>query len=525
MTDDPNNRYFITTAIPYVNARPHVGFALEAVQADVFARYHSAIGQDVRFLTGTDENAVKNVQAADAAGLPTAEFVAQLSTVFYDLREQLNLSFDDFIRTAADPRHLPGAQKLWQAADANGDIYKKSYTGLYCVGCEQFYTPDELTPDGLCPEHLTRPDEVTEENYFFRLSRYGDRLRDLIESGAYRIIPESRRNEVLSFIRMGLADFSISRSHERARGWGIPVPGDPTQVMYVWFDALTNYITALDYATEGPLYQHYWVENPHRVHCIGKGVIRFHAIYWPAMLLSAGVRPPSALFVHGYMTANGQKISKSLGNTVDPSEMVEQYGTEAVRYYLLREVPATGDSDYTVEKFEGRYNSDLANDLGNLLNRTVSMIGRYRAGVVPTPGAADDLDQELRAVAEGIAAPYDAAMSDYDPQTALEAVWKLVTRTNRYVEQTAPWTLAKAAKGGDALATARLDSVLYNLAEALRVLAVYLVPFLPATAAAMLAQLGQDPALLDIAGQHRAWGGTAPGTQVGTATPLFPRLG
>jgi methionyl-tRNA synthetase len=324
---------------------------------------------------------------------------------------------------------------------------------------------------------------------------------------------------------MGLADFSISRSHERAKGWGIPVPGDPSQVMYVWFDALTNYITALDYASEGTAYQHYWVENANRVHCVGKGIIRFHAVYWPAMLLSAGVRPPSVLFVHGYMTANGQKISKSLGNTVDPGELVEKYGTEAVRYYLLREIPATGDSDFTVDKFESRYNSDLANDLGNLLNRAISMIGRYREGVVPTPGAEDFLDQELRDTAESILAAYDAAMADYDPQGALEAVWKLVTRANRYVEQTAPWTLAKAAKAGDTAATTHLDTVLYNLAESLRVLAVYLVPFLPATAAAMLTQLGQDPALLETAGQHRAWGGTAPGTRVGTPTPLFPRLG
>jgi methionyl-tRNA synthetase len=524
MTERPEP-YFITTAIPYVNARPHIGFALEIIQTDSFARYWRSMGYDVRFLTGSDENALKNVQAAEAAGVSTESFVAEHSAVFEGLREQLNLSFDDFIRTAADPRHAPGARKIWEAAEAAGDLYKKSYTGLYCVGCEQFYTPDELTPEGLCPEHLTRPERVEEENYFFRLSRYGDQLRALIESGRYRIIPESRRNEVLSFIRMGLEDFSASRSVERARGWGIPVPGDPGQVMYVWFDALTNYITAIDYAGEGPLFQHYWVENPNRVHCIGKGVIRFHAIYWPAMLLSAGVRPPGVLFVHGYMTANGQKISKSLGNTVDPGELVERYGTEAVRYYLLREVPATGDSDFTVEKFETRYNSDLANDLGNLLNRSVSMIGRYRGGTVPAPGEPNALDREVRAVAEGIPAAYDAAMGDYDPQTALEAVWRLVTRANQYVEQSAPWTLAKAAKGGDSAADARLDSVLYTLAESLRLLAVYLAPFLPGTAPQMLAQLGQDPALLDGATvAHRAWGGTAPGTQVGAATPLFPRL-
>lgn len=519
-----NMRYFITTAIPYVNARPHIGFALELVQTDSFARYHRSLGWDTRFLTGTDENALKNVQAAEAAGISTRELVDRNSEVFRSLRDQLHLSFDDFIRTSAEERHIQGAQKLWRAADAAGDIYKKSYKGLYCVGCEQFYAPDELTPEGLCPEHFTRPDLVEEENYFFRLSRYGHRLVSLIESGQLRVIPESRRNEVLSFIRMGLEDFSVSRSVARAKGWGIPVPGDPSQVMYVWFDALTNYIAALGYAENDPLYHEYWVNNPNRVHCIGKGVIRFHAVYWPAMLMSAGQPTPSVLFVHGYMTANGQKMSKSLGNVIDPVDLVDKYGAEAVRYYLLREVPATADSDFTTEKFENRYNSDLANDLGNLLNRTVSMVKRYRDGKVPEPASRSELDGELLALAEGVSGPYDAAMDNYDPQEALEAVWKLVTRANQYVEQSAPWVLSKSAKGGDEEAAKRLDSVLYNLAEAVRLLAVYLAPFLPATAEAMLEQLGQDRSVLDRYLSNRQWGGTAPGTEVGNPTPLFPRL-
>jgi methionyl-tRNA synthetase len=516
--------YFITTAIPYVNARPHIGFALELVQADAFARYHRSIGQDVRFLTGTDENALKNVQAAEAAGISTRELVDQNASIFRALREQLHLSFDDFIRTSAEERHLLGAQKLWRAAQASGDIYKKSYTGLYCVGCEQFYAPDELTADGLCPEHLTRPERVEEENYFFRLSRYEQQLLSLIESGHLRIIPESRRNEVLSFIRMGLEDFSISRSMERARGWGVPVPDDPSQVMYVWFDALTNYITALDYANDGELFHRYWEESPNRVNCIGKGVIRFHAVYWPAMLMSVGVKPPSVVFVHGYMTANGQKMSKSLGNVIDPADLVDKYGAEAVRYYLLREVPATGDSDFTYDKFENRYNSDLANDLGNLLNRTVSMIGRYRDGQIPEPGANDVLDDELRLVAFEIPRDYDTAMEAYDPQEALEALWRLVTRANQYAEQTSPWTLAKAARNGDPDSASRLDSVLYNMAESLRLLAVYLSPFLPTTAEQILFQLGQDAELLSQPGTNRQWGGTQAGSQVGSPTPLFPRL-
>ncbi|HUS15582.1 MAG TPA: class I tRNA ligase family protein [Chloroflexia bacterium] len=516
--------YYISTAIPYVNGRPHIGHALEFTQTDTFARYHRQHGADVYFLTGSDENSLKNVQAAEAEGVSTRELVDRYATVFEGLRPLLNLSFDQFIRTSADPRHAAGAARLWEACAARGDIYQKTYRGLYCVGCEQFYTPDELTPEGLCPEHLTRPDAIEEENYFFRLSNYGPALQELIESGKLRIIPDSRRNEVLSFIRMGLEDFSISRSVARARGWGVPVPGDPGQVMYVWFDALTNYITALDYATDGPLYQRYWAHSPARVNTIGKGVIRFHAVYWPAMLLSAGVLPPSTLFVHGYIGVGGQKMSKSLGNVVDAYDLVEKYGAEAVRYFFLREVPPTADADFTYEKFEARYNSDLANDLGNLLNRAVSMIHRYRGGVVPAAQAPTPLDGDLITLANGLGPRVEAAFNDYDPQAALSAIWELVKSANQYVEQNQPWTLAKAAKGGDTDAEARLDSTLYNLAEALRVLGVHLTPFLPATAAAIIAQLGREGTTEVPLDEALRWGGTVPGTSVAEARPLFPRL-
>ncbi len=323
---------------------------------------------------------------------------------------------------------------------------------------------------------------------------------------------------------MGLEDFSISRSTARAHGWGVPVPGDPGQVMYVWFDALTNYITALDYATDGPLYEHYWAHSPQRVNTIGKGVIRFHAVYWPAMLLAAGARPPSTVFVHGYIDVNGQKMSKSLGNVIDAYEIVEKYGAEAVRYYLLREIPATGDADFTYEKFEGRYNSDLANDLGNLLNRTISMIHRYRQGTIPAAGPPTALDAELAAGAEAIPDRVAAALENYDPQEALAAIWELVKAGNQYVEQNQPWTLAKAAKGGDAAATGRLDSVLYNLAEVLRLLAVHLTPFLPETALAIAAQLGRGGTAPLAYTEAVRWGATVPATPVQEARPLFPRL-
>lgn len=336
--NDP--RWYITTAIPYVNAKPHLGFALEVVLTDAQARYHRLKGEDVRFLTGSDENSLKNVQAAEREGVTTRELVARNAAHFYALRDVLNLSFDDFIRTSVEQRHVAGVHKLWDACQRSGDIYKRSYSGLYCVGCEQFYAEDELE-GGLCPEHRVRPELIEEENYFFRLSRYGDRLLDVIASDQLAIVPETRKNEVLSFIRGGLQDFSISRSQARARGWGIGVPGDPDQVLYVWFDALGNYITALDYAGEGEAYRRYWHDNPRRVHVIGKGITRFHAIYWPAILLSAGVPLPATIFVHGYLTVDGQKISKSLGNAIDPVTLVERYGIDATRYYLLREVRST----------------------------------------------------------------------------------------------------------------------------------------------------------------------------------------
>jgi methionyl-tRNA synthetase len=520
MADD---RYYITTAIPYANSTPHIGFALEIVQTDTFARFHRLRGDDTYFLTGSDENALKNVQAAEREGVPPLEFVRRNSQRFRDLRDVLDLSFDKFIRTAEAPEHLAGARKLWETLARAGDIYKKEYSGLYCIGCEQFYDEDELI-DGRCPEHGTVPDLVQEENYFFRLSRYREQLELLISSGEYQVIPETRKNEVLAFIRGGLQDFSVSRSQERAKGWGIPVPGDPGQVMYVWFDALTNYITALDYASDGELYRRYWVDNPNRVHTIGKGVIRFHAVYWPAMLLSAGVPLPRMLFVHGYINIGGSKISKSLGNVVDPVEMVRTYGTDAVRYYLLRAVSPTGDHSFSYEAFEARYNADLANDLGNLLNRTVSMIRRYRGSTVPVAGELSPLESTVRSVAEALPSRLDAALAEYDPQTALDAVWELVTAANKYVEDAAPWTLAKSARNGDEGAETRLSTVLYTLAEAVRVIAAALEPFIPGTSARMLEQLGVTPEGATWTVRANWSGVDIAGAQVTEPRPIFPRL-
>lgn len=523
--DPQRPRWYITTAIPYVNARPHIGHALEFILTDALARYHRQLGEQVFFLTGTDDNSLKNARAAEKEGIPTAELVARNATYFAELMPALDLSYDDFIRTSVDPRHLAGVTRLWEACAANGDIYTRTYRGLYCVGCELFYTEAELV-DGLCPEHRTRPEEVEEENYFFRLSRYQQQLDDLISSDMLRITPVTRKNEVLSFIRSGLQDFSVSRSRARARDWGIPVPGDPSQVIYVWFDALANYITALDYANDGPLYQRYWAENPHRTHVIGKDIIRFHAVYWPAMLLSAQVLPPSDILVHGFVTLSGEKMSKSLGNVLDPLTLTNTYGTEAVRYFFLRAVPSTDDADFTMERFVHTINADLADRLGNLLNRAVSMIGRYFDGAVPAPGTYDDADLALQATASRTAERVAAVMARFATHEALASVWDLVDAANKYVEDTAPWTLAKRRKVGGAEGEAageRLGTVLYSLAEALRLIALHCVPFIPAFAAAIARQLGLPEEATAEWRQIVSWGDYRPGTRLQPGEVLYTK--
>lgn len=517
-------RFYLTTSIPYVNGAPHVGHALEFVQADVFARYHRLLDEDTWLLTGTDDNSLNNVLAAEREAIPVQALVDRNAAQFDSLTGALHISNDDFIRTSTQARHREGAVKFWRACLARGDIYKRFYSGLYCVGCERYYTPGELS-DGVCPEHGVPPELVEEENYFFRLSRYRDALVELVESGRLRIVPETRRNEVRRLLDGGLEDFSISRSRTRARGWGIAVPDDPEQVIYVWFDALTNYITALGYASDGPAYRRYWLENPHRLHVIGKGILRFHAVFWPAMLLSAGVPLPETIFVHGYVTLDGGKISKSRGNVVDPSDLVGRYGPDAVRYWLLRAVPATGDADYTDAKLQERYDAELADDLGNLVNRTVSLLQRYRAGRVPRSAGDErvDGDDALPALATRVVTRLHAALGEaLDPQAALDAVWLLVRRANRYVEETQPWALAKAEAAGDTAAGRRLDAALCTLAESVRLLAELLRPLLPETAQRIAAQLGVM--LVERRwSEALAWGIVAAGTVVQQPQPLFPK--
>ena len=508
---------YISAAIPYVNAPPHIGFALELIQADCLARFSDIAGYDVHFQTGCDENSLKNVMAAETAGVPTAQFVARNARQFARLNDMLNIRADGFIRTSTDARHRLGVEKLWRAAEARGDIYKKTYAGLYCVGCEQFYKPDDLV-NGLCPEHRTEPDEVEEENYFFRLSRYQEVLFERITSGELDVQPQSRRHEVLRWLEDGLDDFSISRSSQRAHGWGLSAPGDPSQVVYVWFDALANYITALDYDMEGPLYARYWDGADQRTHVIGKGITRFHALYWPAMLLAAGLPLPDRILVHGYVTVEGQKIGKSAGNAVDPIPVASEFGADAVRYYLLRHIRTTEDGDFRHDRLAHAYHTDLAGQYGNLVHRILSLIERFAGGVVPErPQHA--LPTKLGAAALHLPDTVAGHVASFAIHDALSEIWNVIAEANRYVTATEPWSLVKRiATSGNAndkqVMQSELDLCLHELAVALEAIALTCWPFMPTTSEKVLTQLGLTSVKerRPLAGRH-----------VHTGDMLFPR--
>jgi methionyl-tRNA synthetase len=480
---------FLSTTIPYVNAAPHIGFALEAVQADVLARHRRHRGEPVRLLSGTDDNSLKNVLAAEAAGVDVGEFVDGNAARFAALAGPLSLSYDDFIRTSRDPRHRVGVEALWHACAAAGDLYQATYDGLYCVGCEHYLTPDELDPAGHCPEHRVPPQHVAERNWFFRLSRYADRIESAIESGDLRITPAARRNEVLAFIRGGLRDFSISRSQARARGWGIAVPGDPDQVIYVWWDALGNYVTSLGFGgADRSRIDRWWTHADRRIHIVGKGVLRFHAVYWPALLLSAGLALPTDIHVHDYLTVDGRKISKSARTGIDPVAVANTYGTDALRWWLIRDVPRVGDADFTVERLEARAHEDLAGGFGNVVNRVATMIHRFGGGIAPAVPATVPGDvKDLVAAYERAPVTIDAALGEADFRTAAAALTDIVDAANRCIEATTPWTLAATARDGDGDASARLDAVLGVLLQSCRVLGEELAPFLPDAAARIVA--------------------------------------
>lgn len=426
-----SNKY-ITTSIPYVNGAPHMGHALEFTEADVLKRYWaSKLGQDQVFSqTGSDENSLKNVRAAELAGENIDDYVSRHASKFKELSHNLNTDFNNFIRTR-DSEHIFGAQKIWQLCKSE-DIYKKEYIGNYCVGCEAFYSHEEC-PDNICPTHNQELERVEESNYFFALSKYQDQLLDLIESDQIRILPKNRKNEMISFIKSGLEDFSISRSFTRAKGWGVEVPNDPEQIMYVWFDALSNYITGLNFATDDQDFHKFWQsDDSEKIHIVGKDILRFHAIYWPAMLLSAGLKVPNTIFVHGFFTVDGQKMSKSLGNVIDPNELIDKYGSDALKLYLLREMPYSSDGDLSEDRMKVRY-QEIANQWGNLASRVSAMSSNYFEG---------DLD-EIATDNTVRDAELDDLMNQFKIKEYIDRVFHFISLANEKIEQEAPFKAIK----------------------------------------------------------------------------------
>ncbi|MBI4991798.1 MAG: methionine--tRNA ligase [Candidatus Harrisonbacteria bacterium] len=457
------NKFYITTSIAYVNAPPHIGFALESLQADVLARSQRQLGNEAFFLTGTDEHGAKIARAAAAAGKTPKRLVDENAERFRELKTALNLSWDNFIRTSDSRVHWPVAQELWSRLTASGDLYRKSYKGLYCVGHEAFVTEKDLE-NGICRDHKKAPEVIEEENWFFKLSKYTKEIELRIRNDELRIVPESRKNEILSFLAEGLEDVSFSRP-SKDLSWGIPVPGDDTQTMYVWADALSNYISGYGGIKK-------WEEYPADVHLIGKDILRFHAAIWPGMLLSAKLLLPKSIYVHGHILVGGEKMSKTVGNVVDPFGLVQKYGTEAVRYFLLREIPSTDDGDFTYEKFEERYNGDLANGLGNFAARVLTLAERDAKLQISSKSTNvdNDVDRKIKETKESVA----LKIEEFKLHEALEALWGLIHFGDRYVNEKKPW-----AKGS---AESDRRRAVYNALVILDNVAALLLPFLPETA-------------------------------------------
>ncbi|MDP2930438.1 MAG: methionine--tRNA ligase, partial [bacterium] len=467
------SKFYITAAIPYVNAKPHCGHVLEFAQVDTLKRYHQLLGEEVLSLSGGDENALKNVQAAEKSGQPLKEFIDENTEFFRQLAIKLNGEFDVWQKGSDQKHHFPSSQKLWDLCAKKGDIYKKSYQGLYCVGCEAFYTPEDLNEKGECPEHGGKKlDQVKEENYFFALSKYQEKIIQLIEDGDLKIVPEFRKNEVLSFLKSGLSDISISRSNERARNWGVPVPGDSSQRLYVWMDALNIYQSGIGFGWDEKKYKKWW---PADVHVIGKGISRFHAIYWPAFLLSAGLSVPKSILIHGYLTVNGKKISKSDSSTViDPFPIIERYGADVIRYYFLAKVSPFDDGDFSENRLTEVYNADLASGLGNLAARVLTMVQNYCGGKVPK--ISQDPDSHPLRINENIYnwkkawADLDKNMAGFRFNDALAAVWRFISEADKYVDQQKPWQMAKEGKQEE------LNWALYGLLDSLHQIAWQIYP-------------------------------------------------
>ena len=497
-------KFSATTPIYYVNAKPHLGHAYTTIVADAVSRWHRLLGEEVHLLTGTDEHGLKIQQAADAAGVSPKEFADSIAPLFAQAWDRLNITHDDFIRTT-EPRHAAGVKKLLQACFDAGDIEADMYRGQYCVACEAYFIEEELI-EGKCPIHMKETTYVEEENYFFRLSRFEDRLLKWYEDHPTAITPGFRMNEVLGFIKGGLNDFSVSR---KTLTWGIPLPWDPSHVAYVWFDALANYITAVGYGTDEKAFAENW---PVDYHFIGKDIIRFHCVYWPAMLMSAGIEPPKGWAVGGWLLVDGEKMSKTTGNVVNPLDLIDVVGVDGFRYYVLAETTYGNDGDFSDEGLIKRFNSDLANNLGNLAARVATVVEKKCGGVGPASSA----NSPLAEIAATAVAETSQAWAAVQPSKALEATWKLIGATNSYLEDNEPWKM----EPGDAVNTVMGDAL-----EALRIVSILANPALPTTTQEIWNRIGLTGNIADLRiNTDTKWGQYTGGTQVVKGQPLFPRL-
>ena len=512
MDNTENKKFYITTPIYYPSDNLHIGHAYCSVMADTMARYKRIQGYDVMFLTGTDEHGQKIEEKAKAAGITPKQYVDHVVSGIKDLWKLMDISYDKFIRTT-DDYHEKAVQKIFKQLYDQGDIYKGSYEGWYCTPCESFWTETQLV-DGKCPDCGREVRRTSEEAYFFRLSKYQDQLIKLFEEHPEFLEPASRRNEMLNnFIKPGLEDLCVSRT---SFTWGVPVTFDPKHIVYVWVDALSNYITALGYGSEDDsLYQKYW---PADIHLVGKEIVRFHTIIWPAMLMALNLPLPKKVLGHGWRILEGGKMSKSKGNVVDPVVLCERYGVDAIRYFLLRDIPFGSDGTFSNEALITRINSDLANDLGNLVSRTVAMVNKYFGGTIPTERTAGEFDEDLIALATATKAKVEAYADEMQFSQALTELWALISRTNKYIDETAPWVLAK-----DEANRARLAAVMYNLCEAIRIISILVSPFLPHTAPKIQAQLGAPAAVLSWE-QAGEWGLLPAGFSVQKGEIIFPRI-
>ena len=507
-------KFYITTPIYYPSDRLHIGHALTTTMADTLARYNRFKGKEVWFLTGSDEHGQKIQRKAEEVGVTPIEYVDKIVATFQHLWEQLDIQYDDFIRTS-DERHKEVVQYIFKKIYDKGDIYKSEYEGWYCTPCETFWGQRQLGEEKICPD-CSRPVELLkEESYFFKMSKYGDRLLEFIENNPEFIQPVTRKNEMVNFIKQGLEDLCVSRTTFK---WGIPVPIDERHVIYVWFDALTNYISALGYSKENDeLFQKFW---PSAIHLVGKDIVRFHTIIWPIILMAADLPLPKKVFGHGWLLIGGGKMSKSKGNVVDPLVLVDKYGSDAIRYFLLREMPYGSDGYYSEEILVERVNTDLANDFGNLLSRTTAMVNKFCEGNIPRPGEFEGIDNELKSMALELPDKVDKFLDKVQFNGALEEIWKLINRANKYIDETAPWALAKSEDTRE-----RLNTVLYTLVEVIRFATVLITPFMPKTPGKVWEQLGisdkKEIQTWDSLGQ---WSLMPSGVSINRGDALFPRL-